>query len=258
MTGRIRRSISSSINAAERIVSWAFCAKALTERSRDLLLHPVRLRIVQALVKQPMTASGLKEVLGDVAQATLYRHIKALENGGMLDIVAERQVRGTVERTYRVVESAVALSAEDLADAGNDDHFRYFATFVGTLLADYSSYLETDTIDLAADRVGYRQIPLWLSDDELDDFTTELRALLQERLDNQPSPQRRRRLLTTIIMPDDHRLPERERQACWSALAGALRLVRSVGTVLVPSSRTALIAFSMSSNAWRLLGDSVQ
>jgi DNA-binding transcriptional ArsR family regulator len=111
MTGRIRRSISSSINAAERIVSWAFCAKALTERSRDLLLHPVRLRIVQALVKQPMTASGLKEVLGDVAQATLYRHIKALENGGMLDIVAERQVRGTVERTCRVVESAVALSA---------------------------------------------------------------------------------------------------------------------------------------------------
>ena len=118
----------------------------MTERSSDLLLHPVRLRIVQALVKRPMTAGGLKEVLGDVAQATLYRHIKALQNGGMVDVAAERQVRGTVERTYQVVEGAVALSAEELADAGSDDHFRYFATFLGTLLADYSAYLDTDRI----------------------------------------------------------------------------------------------------------------
>ncbi len=175
----------------------------MTDRNSDLLLHPVRLRIVQALVKRPMTAGGLKEVLGDVAQATLYRHIKALENGGMLDVVAERQVRGTIERTYQVVENAVALSADELADADADDHFRYFATFLGTLLADYSAYLETDKIDLAADRVGYRQVPLWLTDNEFDDFTAELRALIQQRLDNEPNAQRRRRLLTTITMPDD-------------------------------------------------------
>jgi hypothetical protein len=84
-----------------------------------------------------------------------------------------------------------------------DDHFRYFATFLGTLLADYSAYLDADEVDLAADRVGYRQVPLWLTDDEFDDFTTELRALIQQRLGNTSSAQRRRRLLTTITMPDD-------------------------------------------------------
>jgi hypothetical protein len=51
--------------------------------------------------------------------------------------------------------------------------------------------------------VGYRQVPLWLTDDEFDDFTTELRALIQQRLGNTSSAQRRRRLLTTITMPDD-------------------------------------------------------
>lgn len=155
-----------------------------------------------------MTAGGLKEVLGDVAQATLYRHIKALENGGMLNVIAERQVRGTVERTYQVVESAVALSAAELADAGSDDHFRYFGTFLGTLLADYSAYLDSadldsDSVDLAVDRVGYRQIPLWLTDNEFDEFSTELKALIDQRLNNEPSPERRRRLLSTIVMPDD-------------------------------------------------------
>ena len=49
--------------------------------TRDLLLHPVRLRIVQALVGSPMTPLHLKEQLGDVPQATLYRHLSQLFEG---------------------------------------------------------------------------------------------------------------------------------------------------------------------------------
>lgn len=150
-----------------------------------------------------MTALALKDLLGDVAQATLYRHIKTLEEGHLIEVTTERQVRGTVERTYCVVEEAVALSAEDLAEAGADDHFRYFATFVGILLADFAAYLGTGTINLVADGVGYRQVPLLLSDEELEEFMTELRSVVEPRLDNEPSQQRRRRLITTIAMPDD-------------------------------------------------------
>lgn len=175
----------------------------MSELPADLLLHPVRLRIVQALVSQPMTAGGLKNVLGDVAQATLYRHLKALEAGHLIEVSAERQVRGTVERTYRVVEDAIALSVDDLAEAEAGDHFRYFATFVGTLLADFAAYLETGPADLQSDGVGYRQAPLWLSDEEFDELVADLRSVVQQRLGNDPSPQRRRRLITTIAMPDD-------------------------------------------------------
>lgn len=39
----------------------------------DLLLHPVRLRVVQALLGQEMTPQQLVDALGDVPQATLYR-----------------------------------------------------------------------------------------------------------------------------------------------------------------------------------------
>ncbi len=142
-------------------------------------------------------------VLGDVAQATLYRHLKQLHQGGLVEVVDERQVRGGVERTYRVVSEAVSLGVEDLADADADDHFRYLATFLGTLLTDYSRYLESGPVDLEADRVGYRQIPLWLSDDELDELLDEFRMSLRTRLDLQPHPSRRRRLVNTIVMPDD-------------------------------------------------------
>lgn len=175
----------------------------MSELPADLLLHPVRLRIVQAMIERPMTATEVKNLLGDVAQATLYRHLKQLHDGGLLEIVDERRVRGGVERTYRVVTEAVSLGADDLIGADADDHFRYFATFVGTLLTDYASYLQTDRIDLAADRVGFRQLPLWLTDEELDELAEELGSALQSRIGHLPGGGRRRRLLTSVVMPDD-------------------------------------------------------
>lgn len=175
----------------------------MSELTADLLLHPVRLRIVQALTSRPMTPTEVKHVLGDVAQATLYRHLKQLEAGGLIEISDERQVRGSVERTYRVVEAAVSLGADDLAEADADDHLRYFATFVATLLSDYAGYLGQGSLDLAADRVGYRQAPLWLTDEEFDELTGELADAVGRRLQFQPGGGRRRRLMSTIVMPDD-------------------------------------------------------
>ena len=169
----------------------------------DVLLHPVRLRIVQALANRPLTPTALKETLGDVAQATLYRHINQLEVAGLIEVVSERPVRGGVERTFGLVASAVSLDGDDLASASADDHFRYFATFVGTLLADFAAYLDGSTPNLATDRVGYRQLALWLTDEEMDELAAELRASFAARLDTEPGPGRRRRLLSTIVMPDD-------------------------------------------------------
>jgi DNA-binding transcriptional ArsR family regulator len=171
--------------------------------SRDLLLHPIRLRIVQKLVGAPMTPLQLKGHLGDVPQATLYRHLNQLADGGLLEVVEERQVRGTVERTYGVVASAVALTDAELESATPDDHFRYFATFIGTILADFAAYLDTGQPALSADRVGYRQVPLWLTDEEFDALVNKMTDAVHEHVDNKPAPERRRRLLTTIVMPDD-------------------------------------------------------
>jgi DNA-binding transcriptional ArsR family regulator len=169
---------------------------------RDLLLHPIRLRVVQALAGAPSTPLQLKERLGDVPQATLYRQLAHLVDGGLIEVVAERRVRGTVERTYGLVPDAVALTGDDLETATPDDHFRYFATFVGALLSDFAKYLDAGDPAVDADRVGYRQVPLWLTDTELDDLVEMLRSVVGRYLDHQPGPGRRRRLLTTIVMPD--------------------------------------------------------
>ena len=68
-----------------------------------LILHPVRIQIITAMSTQRMTARELSEVMPDIPQTTLYRHLNALLRGGVIQVVEEYPVRGTVERVYALV-----------------------------------------------------------------------------------------------------------------------------------------------------------
>ena len=69
--------------------------------SADLLLHPVRLRIVKAFLgERALTVKQLAAELADVQAGSIYRHVARLTEAGVLQVVAERQVRATTERTY--------------------------------------------------------------------------------------------------------------------------------------------------------------
>jgi hypothetical protein len=169
----------------------------------DLLLHPVRLRIVQAFLgERALTTAELGAELDDVPTASLYRHVGLLVDAGVLAVAEERKVRGAAERRYRLV---LAAASADPAGMSTEDHRRAFATFVAALLADFDRYLDRsgDALDPVADGVGYRQAGLWLDDDEFGVLVAELRALVSARMALPQREGRRRRILSTVLMPGD-------------------------------------------------------
>lgn len=171
-------------------------------RASELVLHPVRLRIAQTFLGgRRLTTAELREELPDVAPATLYRQIGALVDGGMLEVIDERKVRGTFERTYQLREGAASVEADEAREMSDEEHRRAFLTFVAGILADYDRYLEGGDVDLARDLVGYRQVALDLTDDETMAMVTELREVVAARVGLPAAPGRRRRLFTTILMP---------------------------------------------------------
>lgn len=174
----------------------------------DLLLHPVRLRIVRAFLgDRQLTTAQLRAELDDVPIASLYRHVGALVDGGVLAVVSERKVRGATERTYRLMAEAARVSADELRAMTAEDHRRGFLTFVSLLIADYDRYLDRaereGEIDLVRDLVAYRQAALYLSDEETAELARDLGDVLAPRIALPPAPGRRRRLLSSILMPSD-------------------------------------------------------
>ncbi|MET8312058.1 helix-turn-helix domain-containing protein [Micromonospora sp. NPDC005173] len=174
-----------------------------SERWAELALHPVRIRILRAVAAAQLTTRDLVELLPDIAQATLYRHLATLVKAGLLDVVEERKVRGAVERVYALPAHGATLDPAALATATAEDHARYFTAFVSSLLPEFSRYLARERIDFAADGVGYHQLVLQLTDAELGQFAADLNALVGPLLANEPGGGRIPRLLATILMPAD-------------------------------------------------------
>src|ERR1043165_2408964 len=150
----------------------------------ELVLHPVRIRVLRAIAGRRRTTRELVEDLPDVPQASLYRHLAALTRAGVLEVAEERKVRGTVERVYVLPGGSVAPA--DFSRATPEDHRRYFTAFVSSLLSDFARYTSREDVDLAADGAGYQQAVLHLDDAELAAFAEGMAALLGPLLANGP------------------------------------------------------------------------
>ena len=178
----------------------------------DLILHPIRMRLIVALgAGVPMDAAQLLERMPDVPPATLYRHLTVLRQGGIITFAdepgpreaGERRTRGAIERRYVLRAGAASLAPEDLASATPDDHLRWFASFVAGLLGAFSRYVARGTPDLARDGVGYREVVLQLSDDELVQMSVALNTALMPFVANTPGNGRTARLFATVLLPAD-------------------------------------------------------
>lgn len=170
----------------------------------DLLLHPVRLRILQALSGAgPLTTSQLRGRLPDVSPATLYRHVSALADAGVLEVADERRVRGAVERSYRLCEEKAVIDPAARAAMTPEEHRRAFTAFSAGLMASFDRYLANDKADPAEDGVVYRQAALWLTKEEAAALVDQITELATALAAHTPDGDRTRRYVSLIVIPDE-------------------------------------------------------
>jgi len=176
--------------------------------SADLLLHPVRLRIVKAFLgDRALTTSQLAAELDDVPAGSLYRHIALLTKAGVLQVVAERRVRGAVERTYTMRLLAAQIQPGEVRAMTLEEHAQAFMAYIAGLLGDFDRYLATAPADPARDGAAYRVGAMWLTDGELTDLLLDLRDVFLPRLANAPGNGRRRRMIYTVFLPGPRQEP---------------------------------------------------
>lgn len=167
---------------------------------RDLIFHPVRLRVLRTLGHHHYTPQHLQALMPDIPQATLYRHLKTLEKGGVLEVVSTQKKRGTLEKTYGLKQAD--MSPEELQQATSDDWQHMFQQFCTFLMMDFERYLADENATPLQDGVGFRQVLLHLSPDELQKMAQEINAILTPFLKHKPTKERKKMVFSTILMPE--------------------------------------------------------
>lgn len=152
------------------------------------------------LAGRRLTTQQIGAALPDVAPATLYRHLKRLTGAGLITVVARRPVRGVQEKVYMVAE--IAALSPDVSGMGPDDWVRAFSAFSASLLGQFESYIRQERADPAADHVIFRTGPLYATEAEAAQLLADLSALVLSAFEREPSPDRRRHLLSLVLVPD--------------------------------------------------------
>jgi hypothetical protein len=139
--------------------------------------------------------------LPDVPKTTVYRHVGLLAKGGLLEVEGEQRVHGAVERCHRPHREWAVIDVDAAASMSLEDHRHGFAAAMAGLLAEFKGYLDRKHADPTADLVGYRQVPLWLTQDELAELISQVRDAIVSKAGNEPTPGRNHYLLSPILFP---------------------------------------------------------
>lgn len=139
----------------------------------EVLVNPVRLRIIQELAKTPrMITQELCDRISDVPKASMYRHIKILLDANIITIVSEKRVRGSMERT-------LSLNIQEIKRGNTIERASHNAlVFLLSKYTQYHAYFSGKAPDPGKDRIFLNTTILMMTDEEYDRFLSELRDLL--------------------------------------------------------------------------------
>jgi DNA-binding PadR family transcriptional regulator len=175
----------------------------MSKTKAEIILHPVRMKILQCFIGgKKRNVQELLEANPDIAQATMYRHLKTLVKAEILEVVEENKIRGTTEKIYALSQAGAKKTNEELKQSPKEDHMRFFFMFMTQLLGDFENYLSQENIDLEKDGVGFRQAVFHLSDQEFMELFRNIGELFMKAAQNEPSSDRKKRKISTIIMPE--------------------------------------------------------
>ena len=180
-------------------------ANAMAIDHVELVIHPVRLRILQSLESDSLTTQEIADRLPDVPKSSLYRHLRLLLESEFVGLAEIRLVKGIQEKVYQLSRPA-RLGPDDIAGLSADDHLRYFTIYLMTLLRSFSDYLiQSPAIDFVADRTGYSEVTFWANRHELDGFTAKLNESLIPLIENEPEEGRSQHKIAVIMYPEGTR-----------------------------------------------------
>lgn len=163
-----------------------------------IVMNPVRMRIAQyLLLHEHGTTVQIGKELSDVPKASLYRHMRILEDAGLIQVVQENKKRGTVEKVYKLNQENPMGSREP----GKEEIGQLIHSSLLGIMGEFQRYLKREDVDPRRDMISLSSVVLLLSDEEFQEFLGKMAELYSSVMDHQPDGKRKPRKLTLISSP---------------------------------------------------------
>ena len=123
---------------------------------------------------------------------------------GILKVVEETQIRGTVEKTYALAfnfnEDFEAILAENSGTVYMQVFTQYFLGFA----KQFREYCKSPNINIKKDVSGFSLSHLYLSDEELTELMKSISNIIHAAEKNEPKLGRKLRTLGLIVSPPEN------------------------------------------------------
>ena len=148
-----------------------------------LLTDPFKLKLLERFAGAPVTTKQVADRMGEKAPR-LYRHVDALVEEHLLELVEEKPKRGTIERYYRTVADRFEVDPDLFATTSG--HADESVDMVRSLFRDTESELLRCFSELRDADVSEEELPMIAkfafrgTPEEVRDMRQKLEALLED------------------------------------------------------------------------------
>ena len=161
----------------------------------EVFMNPVRQRIIQyLLVHEKGTVKEIKKELPDIPSASLYRHIKILNESAFIVVVEENKIRGTVENVYQLNRAALEV---------DDENGTAVQMSLLSLCAAFAKYFSSGHANPRKDLLMLTSCTLTLTDEEFIQFLTELNEVATKYMTKPVTKTSVSRQITLVSSPVD-------------------------------------------------------
>ncbi len=165
------------------------------------MMNPVRLMIMREITKNgQMTTKEIQSACGDISQATLYRHLSDLRKNDIIHVVAENQIRGTIEKVYAIKVDPMTEIRGKVNQMTKKELSDIFSQFIISLLSDYDEYIKkSKSLSALGKEFSMFTTSMFLTDEETVTMIKEIQQILKKNADHDSQPGRRLRKVSTIL-----------------------------------------------------------
>lgn len=174
----------------------------------DILLHPVRMKIVRVLMtnsQNGLTPLEMAKMIQDVPQATLYRHIQKLTDAGIIKVWKEEKVRAVMEKRYIVNIEDASLHPDEWKRYTIEEKLDYYSYYQLALFNQYQTYLEKIEKQNVNDKATLAMLDVRLNEPVFEEFQQELTELMMKyhkMSEGDANQDKKNRSIGITIIPD--------------------------------------------------------